>query len=116
MDMVHHTRLDTSLAPAGLMRQAVAQATHHTAHRKAFQALLTRQPLMKNVLADLALESEAATALVMRVARAFDDRQLARLLQTKECIGCDLERAGSILASCAQGLNEVVRSYSAASG
>ena len=73
MDMVHHTRLDTSLAPAGLMRQAVAQATHHTAHRKAFQALLTRQPLMKNVLADLALESEAATALVMRVARAFDE-------------------------------------------
>jgi putative acyl-CoA dehydrogenase len=54
------------------MRQAVAQATHHAAHRSAFQKRLIDQPLMTNVLADLALESEAATALVLRLARAYD--------------------------------------------
>ncbi len=75
INMVHHTRLDTVLAPAGFMRQAVAQASHHAAHRSAFQRRLTQQPLMQNVLADLAIESEAATALVMRVARAFDESE-----------------------------------------
>jgi putative acyl-CoA dehydrogenase len=54
------------------MRQAVAQATHHTAHRSAFGKLLTEQPLMVNVLADLAIESEATTILMMRLAAAFD--------------------------------------------
>ncbi len=73
MEMVHHTRLDTSLAAAGLMRQATVQALHHTSHRAAFQKLLSRQPLMLNVLADLALESEAATIMVMRTARGFDE-------------------------------------------
>ena len=72
MEMVRHTRLDTSLAPAGIMRQAVAQALHHTSHRTAFQRVLSQQPLMKNVLADMVVESEAATTLIMRVARAFD--------------------------------------------
>jgi len=72
LDMVHHTRLDTALAPAGMMRQALVQAIHHARHRSAFQRRLIQQPLMTNVLADLALECEAATALVMRVARAFD--------------------------------------------
>jgi putative acyl-CoA dehydrogenase len=70
--MVHHTRLDAAVSSAALMRQAVAQALHHAAHRSAFEKRLIDQPLMRNVLADLALESEAATALVMRLARTFD--------------------------------------------
>jgi putative acyl-CoA dehydrogenase len=70
--MVHHTRLDAALSSAALMRQALAQALHHAAHRTAFQRRLIDQPLMRNVLADLALEVEGATALVMRLARAFD--------------------------------------------
>jgi putative acyl-CoA dehydrogenase len=70
--MVHHTRLDATISAAALMRQALAQALHHAAHRTAFQRRLVDQPLMRNVLADLALEVEAATALVMRLARAFD--------------------------------------------
>ncbi len=73
MDMVHHTRLDCGFAAAGLMRVAVARALHHAAHRRAFGRPLAGQPLMRQVLADLALESEAAMALVLRVARAFDD-------------------------------------------
>ncbi len=75
MDMVQHTRLDASTAPAGMMRQAVVQAVHHATHRRAFQRLLVQQPLMRNVLADMVLESEAATALTMRVARAFDEAE-----------------------------------------
>jgi len=72
MEMVNHTRLDCIIGSASLMRQAVAQATHHTAHRSAFGKLLGEQPLMMNVLADLAIESEAATVLMMRLAGAFD--------------------------------------------
>ena len=68
------TRLDCVVASAGLMRQAVAQATWHAAQRTAFERRLLEQPLMANVLADLALEQEAATALAMRLARAFDRR------------------------------------------
>ena len=75
IDMVHHTRLDATTAPAGMMRQAVVQAVHHASHRIAFQRLLSQQPLMRNVLADLVLESEAATALVMRVARSYDEAE-----------------------------------------
>ena len=72
IDMVNHTRLDCVIGSASLMRQAVAQATHHTAHRSAFGKLLSEQPLMINVLADIAVESEATTMLMMRLARAFD--------------------------------------------
>jgi putative acyl-CoA dehydrogenase len=72
IEMVNHTRLDCVIGSASLMRQAVAQATHHTAHRSAFGKLLSRQPLMLNVLADIAVESEAATILMMRLAGAFD--------------------------------------------
>ncbi|MCW5731332.1 MAG: isovaleryl-CoA dehydrogenase [Alphaproteobacteria bacterium] len=72
IEMATYTRLDCALGTTGLMRQAVAQALHHAAHRSAFQRRLVDQPLMTNVLADLALEQEAATALVMRLARAFD--------------------------------------------
>ena len=75
IDMVHHTRLDCGFAAAGLMRAAVARALHHTTHRTAFGRTLVQQPLMRHVLADLALESEAAIALVLRVARAFDEAE-----------------------------------------
>jgi putative acyl-CoA dehydrogenase len=72
LEMVNHTRLDCVVGSAALMRQAVAQAAHHAAHRSAFGRRLADQPLMANVLADLAVESEAATLLAMRVAGAFD--------------------------------------------
>jgi putative acyl-CoA dehydrogenase len=75
IEMVNHTRLDCAIAGAGLMRQALVQATHHARHRKAFGKLLIDQPLMRNVLADLAIESEAATLLMVRLARAFDHRR-----------------------------------------
>lgn len=74
IEMVNHTRLDCSIAAGGLMRQALVQAMHHASHRKAFGKLLMDQPLMRNVLADLALESEAATLLMVRVAKSFDVR------------------------------------------
>ena len=70
--MVNHTRLDCIIGSASLMRQAVAQATHHAAHRSAFGRLLIDQHLMVNVLADLAIESEATTILMMRLAAALD--------------------------------------------
>ena len=73
ISMVHHTRLDAAVSAAAIMRSAVVQALHHTRHRAAFGATLADQPLMRNVLADLALETEAATAMVMRLARGFDD-------------------------------------------
>jgi putative acyl-CoA dehydrogenase len=72
IEMATYTRLDCAAASAGLMRQAVVQATHHAANRTAFQRRLIDQPVMTNVLADLALETEAATALALRLARAFD--------------------------------------------
>ena len=75
IEMVHHTRLDCVIGSAALMRQAVAQAIHHARHRKAFGKLLIEQPLMRNVLADLLLESEAATLLMARLAGAFDARE-----------------------------------------
>jgi putative acyl-CoA dehydrogenase len=75
IEMVHHTRLDCAIGAAALMRQALVQALHHARHRKAFGKLLINQPLMRNVLADLTLESEAATLLMVRLARAFDNRE-----------------------------------------
>ncbi|MFD5944775.1 acyl-CoA dehydrogenase family protein [Streptomyces collinus] len=73
IEMVAATRLDCVLGSAGLMRQAVAQAVHHCTYREAFGGKLVDKPLMRNVLADLALESEAATALALRLAAAWDD-------------------------------------------
>jgi putative acyl-CoA dehydrogenase len=73
IEMVVHTRLDCVLGSTALMRRAVAEATHHAAHRSAFGRLLADQPLMQNVLADLCLDSEAATVTGMRLARAFDE-------------------------------------------
>jgi putative acyl-CoA dehydrogenase len=72
IEMVNHTRLDCVVGSAALMRQAVAQAAHHAANRSAFGCRLADQPLMRNVLADLAVEGEAAALLAMRLAGAFD--------------------------------------------
>lgn len=72
IEMANHTRLDCVIGSAGLMRQALVQAIHHARHRSAFGRKLAEQPLMRNVLSDLALESEAATLLMLRLARAFE--------------------------------------------
>ncbi|MGH8807724.1 MAG: acyl-CoA dehydrogenase family protein, partial [Noviherbaspirillum sp.] len=72
IEMANHTRLDCVIGSAGLMRQAFVQAAHHARHRTAFGRLLAEQPLMRNVLSDLALESEAATLLMLRLAHAFE--------------------------------------------
>lgn len=75
IDMVAMTRFDCMIGSSAGMRQALAQAIHHCRHRNAFGKKLTEQPLMQNVLADLALEAEAATALTMRIARALDQQE-----------------------------------------
>lgn len=84
IDMVHHTRLGTIAGTIGIMRMALAQALHHVSGRRAFQKTLIDQPLMQAVIADLAVEYEAAVALTLRVAAAFDasdagSRAFARL-------------------------------------
>ncbi len=73
MEMVSHTRLDCAVGSAATLRRAVAECIHHCSHRMVFGKLLIEQPLMQNLLADLALESEAATALAFRLARGFDE-------------------------------------------
>ena len=73
IEMVNHTRLDCVLGGATGMRVGVAEAIHHTAHRSVFGRELVSQPLMRNVLADLAIESEAATISALRLARAYDE-------------------------------------------
>jgi putative acyl-CoA dehydrogenase len=85
--MAHHTRFDIVVAVAAMTRYALNQALHHARHRAAFGKLLVDQPLMANVLADLALEAEAATLLAFRLAAAFDrakadagERELQRVL------------------------------------
>jgi putative acyl-CoA dehydrogenase len=72
LEMVNHTRLDCVIGAAAGMRWGTARAIHHAAHRQTFGKPLIDQPLMRNVLADLALESEAATTAMMRLARAYD--------------------------------------------
>jgi putative acyl-CoA dehydrogenase len=72
INMVQLTRLDCAIASAGIMRMALAQALHHARHRIVFQKPLAEQPMMRSVLADMAIEVEAATALVMRLCRSFD--------------------------------------------
>src|SRR5215203_3814323 len=73
IEMVTHTRLDCVIGSACGMRRGVAEAVWHARHRSAFGARLYEQPLMRNVLADLALESEAATATALRLARSYDE-------------------------------------------
>jgi putative acyl-CoA dehydrogenase len=79
IEMVNTTRLDCVLGSAATVRAALTQAIHHARHRRAFGALLVDQPLMQNVLADLAVESEAATALAIRLAAALDAGESAFL-------------------------------------
>jgi putative acyl-CoA dehydrogenase len=73
IEMVNHTRLDCTIGSTAGMRAGVAHASHHCAHRSAFGKLLADQPLMRNVLADLSVESEAATISAMRLARTYDE-------------------------------------------
>lgn len=73
LDMVHHTRLDCALAPAAYMQTALAQALWHTQHRSAFGKKIADHAVMRQVLADLAIEAEAATMLAFRLARSFDE-------------------------------------------
>ena len=91
IEMVMLTRLDCMLAAAAEVRMALAQALHHARHRRAFGRRLVEQPLMANVLADLALESEAATRLALRVAAAVDaaptDPREAALARVATAIG-----------------------------
>ncbi len=79
IEMVAATRLDCVIGSAATVRAALTQALHHTRHRRAFGARLADQPLMQNVLADLAVESEAATALAIRLAAAVDAGETAFL-------------------------------------
>jgi putative acyl-CoA dehydrogenase len=79
IEMVNSTRLDCVIGSAATVRAALTQALHHARHRRAFGALLADQPLMQNVLADLAVESEAATALAIRLAAAVDAGESAFL-------------------------------------
>ena len=80
LEMGTYTRLDCVLGTTGMMRQAVSQAIHHARHRGVFGKLLVDQPLMQNVLADMALEVEAAIALALRMARAFDGQDEGEIL------------------------------------
>jgi putative acyl-CoA dehydrogenase len=73
IEMVNHTRLDCAIGSTAGMRAGVANALHHTSQRSAFGKLLIDQPLMRNVLADLAIEAEAATTSAMRLARSYDE-------------------------------------------
>jgi putative acyl-CoA dehydrogenase len=82
LEMVNHTRLDCVIGSSAMMRQGLAQAMHHCAHRAAFGKKLAEQPLMRAVLADLAVESEAATTLMMRLARAYDEKSPFRRIAT----------------------------------
>ncbi|WP_299744304.1 acyl-CoA dehydrogenase family protein [uncultured Tateyamaria sp.] len=101
IEMVHHTRLDTAIAPAGLMRGALTHAMHWARHRRAFQKTLIDQPLMGAVLADLILDWQAATHLGLHVAKAFDNPEarpfariavaLAKFLNNKLCPRVTLE-------------------------
>jgi putative acyl-CoA dehydrogenase len=87
VEMVNGTRLDCVIGAAAIMRQAVTQAAHHVTHRRAFGSTLLEKPLMRNVIADLEVEAEAAALLMMRLAGAFDraagddqEEQLKRIL------------------------------------
>lgn len=106
--MVHHTRLDTMASTLGIMRMALAQAVHHTRHRRAFQRVLIDQPLMRAVLADLMLEYEAAVLLTLRVARAFDSSSSDESAFTRLAVGVGkywlTKRAANFVYECLECL------------
>jgi putative acyl-CoA dehydrogenase len=105
--MAHLTRLDFAIGSAGLMRWALSLTLHHTHNRRTFQRVLAEHPMMSNVLADLCLESEAATALAFRLARAVDEAaagsEQARLLErilTPVAKFWNCKRAPAFVAEC----------------
>jgi putative acyl-CoA dehydrogenase len=107
IEMAHLTRLDFAVGSAGLMRLALTLTLHHTHHRRTFQRVLAEHPMMRNVLADLCLESEAATVLSFRLARAVDEaaagseeaRLLARIL-TPVAKFWNCKRVAGFVAEC----------------
>ena len=107
IEMAHLTRLDFAVGSAGLMRWALSLTLHHTHNRRTFQRVLAEHPMMSNVLADLCLESEAATALAFRLARAVDEAaagsEEARLLErilTPVAKFWNCKRAPTFVAEC----------------
>jgi putative acyl-CoA dehydrogenase len=94
LEMGSHTRLDCVLGSAGIMRAALCHALHHARGRSAFGRRLAEQPLMQNVLADLALESEAATAFALRLARCFDPGPDGNVSPAENLLGRILTPAG----------------------
>ena len=107
IEMAHLTRLDFAVGSAGLMRWALSLTLHHTHNRRTFQRVLAEHPMMSNVLADLCLESEAATALAFRLARAVDEAaagsEEARLLErilTPVAKFWNCKRAPAFVAEC----------------
>ena len=105
IEMASYTRLDCVLGSAALMRQALVQGLHHARHRRVFGRALIDQPLMRQVLADLALESEAATVLALRLAGAFDRldqpaEQVLRRLLTPAAKFWVCKRAIDVTAEC----------------
>ena len=107
IEMAHLTRLDFAIGSAGLMRWALNLTLHHTHNRRTFQRVLAEHPMMSNVLADLCLESEAATALAFRLARAVDEAaagsEEARLLErilTPVAKFWNCKRAPAFVAEC----------------
>jgi len=108
LEMAHLTRLDFAIGSAGLMRHALSLTLHHASHRRAFQKTLVDQPMMQNVLADLSVESEAATVLAFRLARAVDqssaserERLIERLL-TPVAKFWNAKRAPAFVAECVE--------------
>jgi len=87
IEMASHTRFDCVLGSSGLMHQALSQAAHHVAHRSAFAKKLSEQPLMRSVIADLAVESEASTLLALRLATAYDDPSQVAFRRVATAIG-----------------------------
>ncbi|HEY6962704.1 MAG TPA: acyl-CoA dehydrogenase family protein [Gaiellaceae bacterium] len=98
IEMVVRTRLDCVLGSTALMREAVAQAVHWCSGRVAFGKLLVDQPLMQNVLADLVVEAEAATASSLRLARAFDEREPVARIATAVLKYWVCKRAPAVVA------------------
>lgn len=106
--MNHYTRLDFAVGSAGLMRQALSQTAHHAAHRRAFQGTLIDQPIMTNVIADMALEVEAATWLAFRFVAALDREKPIEAERLLSRIGAPIakywicKRAPAIVAECVE--------------
>jgi putative acyl-CoA dehydrogenase len=108
LEMNHYTRLDFAVGSAGLMRQALSQTAHHVAHRRAFQRRLIDQPIMTNVIADMALEVEAATWLAFRFVAALDRQKEVEAERLLSRIGAPIakywicKRAPAITAECVE--------------